>query len=145
MHLRDSQTRAILLRAHFREGDEDSNFSIFRVWWFSEGPEPLHWIAFPVEILTKPLIHWIASLLSLKNPCFSLQSAPSHPLPKTRLWALTIAATRPVPGSVAHRSHFVCKRHLRWLGRLAASEYKQVGVAMICKSDALIAWKLWAI
>ena len=31
-----------MLRADFREGDEDSNFSIFRVWRFSEGPKPLH-------------------------------------------------------------------------------------------------------
>ena len=30
------------LRADFGEGDEDSNFSIFRVRRFSEGPEPLH-------------------------------------------------------------------------------------------------------
>ena len=31
-----------LLRADFREGDEDSNFSVFRVERFSEWPEPLH-------------------------------------------------------------------------------------------------------
>ena len=31
-----------LLRADFREGDEDSNFSIFRVRRFSEWREPLH-------------------------------------------------------------------------------------------------------
>ena len=30
------------LRADFREGDEDSNFSIFRLRRFSEWPEPLH-------------------------------------------------------------------------------------------------------
>ena len=30
------------LRADFREGDEDSNFSIFRVRRFSEWPGPLH-------------------------------------------------------------------------------------------------------
>ena len=46
------------LSADFREGDEDSNFSVFRARRFNEWPEPLHWIAFPVEILTKPLIHW---------------------------------------------------------------------------------------
>ena len=28
--------------ADFREGDEDSNFSIFRVRRFAESPEPLH-------------------------------------------------------------------------------------------------------
>ena len=31
-----------VLRADFREGDEDSNFSVFRVRRFSEWPEPLH-------------------------------------------------------------------------------------------------------
>ena len=51
------------LWADFWEGDEDSNFSVFRVRQFSEWPGPLHWIAFPVEIPTKPLIHWIASPL----------------------------------------------------------------------------------
>ena len=30
------------VRADFREGEEDSNFSIFRVRRFSEWPEPLH-------------------------------------------------------------------------------------------------------
>ena len=75
-----------VLRADFREGDEDSNFSVFRVQRFSEWPEPLHWIAFPVEILTKPLIHWIASTLFTEKPLFSLKSASSHPLPKNRLW-----------------------------------------------------------
>ena len=45
------------LGTHFREGDEDSNFSVFRVQRFSDWPEPLHWIAYLVEILTKPLIH----------------------------------------------------------------------------------------
>ena len=33
---------AFFLRANFREGDEDSNLSIFRVRRFSEWPEPLH-------------------------------------------------------------------------------------------------------
>ena len=30
------------IRADFREGDEESNFSVFRVRRFSEWPEPLH-------------------------------------------------------------------------------------------------------
>ena len=30
------------IRADFRAGDEDSNFSVFRVRRFSEWPEPLH-------------------------------------------------------------------------------------------------------
>ena len=58
------------LRADFRAGDEDSNFSVFRVRRSTEWPEPLHWIAFPVETLTKPLIHWIASPLFTENPFF---------------------------------------------------------------------------
>ena len=74
------------VRADFQEGDEDSNFSVFRVRRFSEWPAPLHRIVFPVEILTKPLIHWVASPLSTENPFSSLKSASSHPLPKNRLW-----------------------------------------------------------
>ena len=64
--------------ADFREGDEDSNFSLFRVRQFTEWPGPLHWIAFPVEILTTPPIHWIASPLFTANPFFSLKRASSH-------------------------------------------------------------------
>ena len=45
------------IRADFREGDEDSNLSIFRVQRFTEWPKPPHFIAFAVDILTKPLIH----------------------------------------------------------------------------------------
>ena len=59
-----------VLRADFREGDEDSNFSLFRVRRFTESPGPLHWIAFPVEILTKPPIHWIACPLFTEKPFF---------------------------------------------------------------------------
>ena len=47
------------------------NFSLFRVRRFTESPGPLHWIAFPVEILTKPLIHWIASTLFTEKNFFS--------------------------------------------------------------------------
>ena len=43
--------------ADFREGDEDINFSIFRVRRFTEWPGPLNCIALTVEILTKPLVH----------------------------------------------------------------------------------------
>ena len=59
------------------------HLSVFRVRWFSEWPEPLHWIAFPVEVLTQPLIHWIASPLFTEKPFFSLKCASSHP--KNRL------------------------------------------------------------
>ena len=71
--------------ADFWEVDLDSSFSIFGVRRFTEWPGPLHWIAFPVEILTKPLIHWIPPPFSLKTPSFSLKSASSDPLPKNRL------------------------------------------------------------
>ena len=37
-----SQPREGQRRADFREGDGDSNFSVERVWRFSEWPEPLH-------------------------------------------------------------------------------------------------------
>ena len=73
------------IRADFREGDEDSNFALFRVRRSTESPGPLHWIAFSAEILTKPLIHWIASPPFNENPFFSVKSASSHPLPKNRL------------------------------------------------------------
>ena len=79
-------SQGLQVRADFREGDEDSNFSVFTVRRFSEWPEPLHWIAFPVEILTKPLIHWIASPLFTEKPFSSLKRASSHPLPRNRLW-----------------------------------------------------------
>ena len=46
-----------ILKADFREADEESNFSIFRVQRFTEWPKPLHRIALPVETLTKPLVH----------------------------------------------------------------------------------------
>ena len=55
----------------------------------------VHWIAqtsslncLSCRILTKPLIHWIASPLFTENPFFSLKSASSHPLPKNRLWKI---------------------------------------------------------
>ena len=57
-------------RDDFWEVDLDSNFLVFRVRRFTEWPGPLHWIAFPVEILTKPLIHWIPPPFSLKTPFF---------------------------------------------------------------------------
>ena len=68
-------------RAGFREGDEDSNSSFLRVRPFNEWPGPLHWSVSPVEILTKPLIHWMPHRFHRK-PFFSLKCALSHPLPK---------------------------------------------------------------
>ena len=84
-----------VLRADFWEGDEDSNFSVSRVRRFTDSPEPLHWIAFPVETLTKPLIHWIASPLFIENPFYSLKSSSSHPLPKigSKVWSCVIKST----------------------------------------------------
>ena len=73
------------VRADFQEGDEDSNFSIFRVRRLTEWLEPLHWIAFPVEILTKPLIHWIASPLFIEKPFFHWKALRRIPFPKTVL------------------------------------------------------------
>ena len=59
-------------------------FSLFRVRRFTEGPGPLHWIAFPVEILTKPPIHWIASPLFTVVRYFRkpLRGPPTHGAPK---------------------------------------------------------------
>ena len=79
-----------VLRDDFREGDEDSNFSAFRVRQLTEWPRPLHWIAFLVDIRTKPLIHWIASPPFHWKPFFSLKSASSHPLPKNRLKGMAL-------------------------------------------------------
>ena len=56
-HKEFTQIPPHIIRVAFRERDEDSNFSVFRVRRFSESPGPLHSIAFPVEIFTKPLIH----------------------------------------------------------------------------------------
>ena len=106
-----------LLRVDFREGDEDSNFSVFRVRRFSESPEPLHWIAFPVEILTKPPIHWIASPLFTENPFFSLKSASSHPLTKNRLWTSSRKLSRNYVTSREMPKILVLKaqgRHVMW-------------------------------
>ena len=58
------------IRADFGEGDEDSNFSVFRAPQFTEWPGLRDWIAFPVEILTKLLIHWMPSPLCTENPFF---------------------------------------------------------------------------
>ena len=96
------------VRADFRAGDEDSNSSVFRVRRFSEWPEPLHWIAFPVNILTKPLIHWIASPFSLKTPFFHWEVLRRIPFPKigsekcllqwyVRSWAHQIARRQTLP------------------------------------------------
>ena len=72
-----------LLRADFREGDEDSNFSVFRVRRFTESPGPLHWRAFPVEILTKTFMHRMPPPFSPKIPFFT-ESAWPRPLPQNR-------------------------------------------------------------
>ena len=59
------------LRADFGEGEEDSNFSFFRVRRFSEWPEALHWIAFPVEkSLPNPWFTELPPPFSLKSPFF---------------------------------------------------------------------------
>ena len=111
-------TAACYSRSWFSGRGWGQQLSIFRVRRFSEWPEPLHWIAFAVEILTKPLIHWIASPLFTENPFFSLKSASSHPLPKNRLWYRTENAQIPksagesaggTAGSSAESSRFLSK------------------------------------
>ena len=88
------KTKEVEQGADFWEVDLDSNFSNFGVRRFTEWLGPLHWIAFPVEILTKRLIHWIPPPFSLKTPFFSLKSASSDPLPKNRLLAVLLFVAR---------------------------------------------------
>ena len=45
--------------------------SFFRFLRFAEWPRPLHWMAFRLEILTKPLIHWMPPPFSLQSPFFT--------------------------------------------------------------------------
>ena len=66
------------LRADFREGDEDSNFSIFRVRRCSEWPNLFTELPF----LWKSLIPWIASPLFTENPFFHWKVLHRIPLPK---------------------------------------------------------------
>ena len=63
--------------------------------------------AFPVEILTKSPIHWIASSLFTENPFFSLKSSSSHPLiplPKIGSW---VRKVNPYGGNPASLSEGV--------------------------------------
>ena len=73
------------VRADFWEGDEDSNFSVFRVRRFTEWPRPLHRIAFPVEkalpnpsFTDLPPPFFLGTLLPLKSsgtaPVISIDS-----------------------------------------------------------------------
>ena len=78
--------------------------SILRVRRFTERPKPLHWIAFPVEFLTKAFIHWMPCRDSVKGRFSSVISASSHPLPETPFQIATqirdsswIAIRRPAP------------------------------------------------
>ena len=56
-----------IIQRCFREGDEDSNFSVFRVQRFTESPGPLHWI----------------NCLSCRNP---YQTPPFTELPPPFHW-----------------------------------------------------------
>ena len=47
------------------------------------GQDLFHWIAFPVEILTKPLIYWMSPPFSQKIPFFSLKSFVAFPCQKS--------------------------------------------------------------
>ena len=71
------------LGADFWEVDLDSNFSIFGVRRLTEWPGPLHWIAFRVEILTKPPFHWIPPPFSLKSLFLHVKVLRRIPCPKS--------------------------------------------------------------
>ena len=71
--------------ADFGEVDEDSNFSVFRVWRFTEWPGPFHWIAFPVESLPKPSFTECLSYFHWKPPLFYWNVLRRMPSPKSRL------------------------------------------------------------
>ena len=75
------------LRADFQEGDEDSNFSVFRVRRFTEWPEPLHWIAFSVESLPNPWFTELPPPFSLKKIIFFTEKC-FVASPKNRLWKI---------------------------------------------------------
>ena len=114
----------------------DSNFSVFRVRRFSEWPEPLHWIVFPVEnpfqtphsLNCLPPFHW--KPLFFTEKCFV--ASPSQK------WALIIAAwqahaecaarigpadladTSPSLPNSPGESHWVTAGRPSWFSRLSA-------------------------
>ena len=76
------------VRADFRERDEDSNFSIFRVRHFSEWPERFGTSSLNCLSCRNP--YQTPSFTELpplftEKPFSSLKSASSHPLPKNRI------------------------------------------------------------
>ena len=112
------------LRTGFRAGDEDSNFSVFRVRRFSEWPEPLHWIAFAVEILTKPLIHWIASPFFTENPFFHWKVLRRIPFPKigSDFSCLIFLPCKAIfPGKVKGKKTAL---NVSWLGQRKGGEHR---------------------
>ena len=58
---------------------------MFRVQRFTEWPWPLHWNAFPLEFLIRPLHSLNGCPLSVKRRFSSLMLAWSHPLPQNLL------------------------------------------------------------
>ena len=56
---------------------------ISRIRRFTEWPQLLQWIAFPVKFLTKAFIHWMPCPHSVNRRFSSLISASWHPLPRT--------------------------------------------------------------
>ena len=77
------------IRADFRDGDEDSNFSIFRVRRFTESPGPLHWIAFPVKKpLPNPSFTELPPPFSPKAPFFTEKCFVASPSQKSALRAM---------------------------------------------------------
>ena len=69
--------------ADFWEGDEDSDFSFCRVLRFFEWPGPLHCIAFPLKILTKPPHSLNASPFFTEDPLFHLSVFVASPSQKS--------------------------------------------------------------
>ena len=70
------------IRGDFWEGDEDSNFLLFRVRQFTGSPRPLHLIAFPVESLPNLPFTELPPPFSLKNPFFHWKVLRRIPFPK---------------------------------------------------------------
>ena len=94
------------------------NFNFHSPGWFTEWRQPLHWIAFLVEFLTKAFIHWMPRPHSVKTP---LISASSHPLPQTPFQIL--------PYFLGEAETYVVMFPLFWTGGPKPSLYRTNGVS----------------
>ena len=75
----------IKLRADFRSRNEDSNFSVFSVLWFTEWPGPLHCNCLSCRnpFQTPHSLNCLPLFTDKRlKPFFSLRGASSHPLSK---------------------------------------------------------------